>query len=367
MTEIPAHYEAPPMAECLKTACSAYELQTKRWACILIGTSVKGFLMSHNWVIAIGINHYDNLKPLQYAKRDAEAVAAFCQEIGFDRVILFTEDSPPIPADHGPPLRSQPTFGSLERFLRVRFEEEFLKPEDNLWFFFAGHGKRFQGRDYLMPLDGDPGNVERTAISIRHISGRLRRSGAGNVVLMLDACRSEGDRDSGEGIGVERQQGIVTFFSCAPNQLSYEIEELQAGSFTHTLLQGLRIEGEGNCATVERLYQYLRYQVPQVNQQHGKPRQTPYTIAEPATKLHLILLPKQALLVDVTQLKNDAYQAEVKGKVGMAKELWVRVLAVSPADPEAVEAIQRLAMGGADQSSSPKRSEARSRPRSSES
>ena len=300
--------------------------------------------MGRNWAITIGINQYYNLRPLRYARRDAEAVRDFClSEAEFETVYCFAEDAPAIKADFGPPLRSAPTFGNLERFLHVRFEEPFLGVGDNLWFFFAGHGKRHQGRDYLMPIDGDPGNVERTAIPIRDISDRLRRSGADNVILMIDACRSEDDRDGGAGIGIEKQRGVVTLFSCSPSELAYEIGELQHGAFTYSLLAGLRIQGEGNCATVERLYQHLRYHVPALNRRYGKREQTPYAIAEPATKLHLILLPRQATLTDVMTLKNDAWEAESEGNVELAEHLWTRVLFVSPGDRQAIESIKRLA------------------------
>jgi formylglycine-generating enzyme required for sulfatase activity/uncharacterized caspase-like protein len=299
--------------------------------------------MGSNWAITIGINQYDNLAPLKYAKRDAEAVREFLlKEVGFDKLYYFSDDSPPIEQDYGSPMRSQPTYGTLSRFLRVRFEQSFLQPGDNLWFFFAGHGKRHRDRDYLMPIDADPGNIEGTAISINYITERLRRCGADNVILLLDACRNEGDRD-GQGIGMESQQGVVTLFSCSPNERSYEIDELQQGSFTYTLLQGLRIQGEGNCATVERLYQYLRYQVPELNRRYKMPRQTPYPIAEPATKLHLILLPKYANEADARILKNDAFEAETEGNLELAEQLWIRILAVSPADQQAIKAIKRIA------------------------
>ncbi|MBD2093571.1 caspase family protein [Trichocoleus sp. FACHB-591] len=299
--------------------------------------------MGRNWAIAIGINQYDNLQPLSYAKRDAEAVRDFClQDVGFEKVYYFSDDSPLLETDSGPHLRSQPTFGTLSRFLRVRFEQPFLYPGDNFWFFFAGHGKRHRDRDYLMPLDADPGNIEGTAIPLHYVTERLRRCGADNVILLLDACRNEGDRD-GQGIGIETQQGVVTLFACSPNERSYEIDELQQGVFTHALLQGLRIQGEGNCATVERLYQHLRYQVPELNRRYQKPRQTPYGFIEPLVKNHLILLPRKANLADVSTLKMDAYRAESQQEFAEAKRLWIRVLAVSSADLEAVEGIERLA------------------------
>ncbi|GAB4378505.1 MAG: hypothetical protein Kow00121_30470 [Elainellaceae cyanobacterium] len=299
--------------------------------------------MGRNWAIAIGINQYDNLAPLYYAKRDAAAMRDyFCSEAGFEQVYYFADDAPDIEQGYGPPFKPLPTFAKLDRFLDVRFEQPFLRAGDNFWFFFAGHGKRHRNRDYLLPSDVNPRNIEGTAIPIHYVTERLRRCGADNVILLLDACRNEGDRD-GEGIGLETQQGVVTLFSCSPNERSYEIDALQQGAFTHALLQGLRLQGEGNCATVERLYQHLRYYVPQLSQQYQKPRQTPYGIIEPPTKNHLILLPRQATLSDINTLKAEALRAEVKRDYAIAKQLWIRVLAVSPADPEAIEAIERLA------------------------
>jgi len=294
-----------------------------------------------NWAIAVGINNYDNLQPLNYAKGDAEAMRDwFQQEAKFEEVFLFTEDSPPIPAKPSPIL-TQPTFARLQRFLDVQFQQPMLKAGDNLWFFFAGHGIRAADGDYLMLLDSNPGSVQSTAISVNYVTERLRRCGADNVVLFLDACRNEGSRD-GLGIGNDFHQGVITFYSCSPNQKSYEIEDLQHGAFTKVLLEGLRIQGEGNCATVERLEQHLRYGVPQINRQYSKPLQSPYAKAEPAGKSHLILLPKSATLDDIAVLREDALHAEVEGDLPLAEQLWIRVLALSSSDPKALTALKRI-------------------------
>jgi uncharacterized caspase-like protein len=92
--------------------------------------------------------------------------------------------------------------------LRDFFEEPYLKAGDNLWFFFSGHGIRHQDRDYLMPCDANPRDPDYTAISISYVTERLRRCGADNVVLLLDACRNEGEK-AGLGIGEEKQQGVI--------------------------------------------------------------------------------------------------------------------------------------------------------------
>ncbi|NES19365.1 MAG: SUMF1/EgtB/PvdO family nonheme iron enzyme [Symploca sp. SIO3E6] len=298
--------------------------------------------MAKNWAIAVGINRYDNLQSLEYAKRDAEKMKDFFQqEAGFERVFLFTEDSPAIPTT--PPISTQPTFGKLRRFLRKQFEQPLLEPGDNLWFFFSGHGQRYHDRDYLLLSDSDPGDLAPTALPISFVTERLRRSGADNVVLLLDACRNQGDK-AGLGIGEEQQQGVVSIYSCSPNEKAYEIESLQQGSFTYSLLEALRIQGEGNCATVERLDQYLRHRVPEINRKYQKLQQTPYAIAEPISKYHLILLPRYATLGDIETLKKDAYRAEVQRKWELAKQLWIRVnVAASGSDTEVYEAFVRIA------------------------
>ncbi len=300
--------------------------------------------MSENWAVCIGINRYDNLQPLEFAQGDATALRDFFEtEVGFARVYFFAEDAPPIETDFGEPIRAVPTVGTLRRFLRVRFEQPFLKPADNVWFFFAGHGRRERDRDYIMPSDADPGNVEETAIPVSYVAERLRRSGAENVVMLLDACRNEGARD-GQGIGAETQMGVVTISSCSPSERSYEIGELQHGAFTYTLLQGLRIQGENNCATVERLDQYLRFRVPELCSRYRRPRQTPYTNAEPIEKRHLILLPRFATIEDLAPIKLDALEAEANGDLDTADQLWWRVIAVAASDPQAREAVKRIAL-----------------------
>jgi len=299
--------------------------------------------MGKNRAISIGINKYDYLIPLKYAKRDAELMQEFLRERArFDQVFFFSDDSPDILGKS-----TRPSFINLKRVLRTMFEKPFMGDGDNFWFFFSGHGIPHNGYDYLMPCDGDPGDVENTAIPINFVTERLRRCGADNIILILDACRSQGSK-SGEGIGnqsaeMARQKGVITFFSCSPNQLSYEIDALQQGAFTQALLDGLGVQGK--CATVERLDHYLSSRVPELIRQHKseKVRQTPYTIVEPVTKSHLIILPQYATLADIAALKIDAFQAEAEKNFELAEQLWIRVLAAaSGKDMYAIEAIKRI-------------------------
>lgn len=300
--------------------------------------------MASNWAIVIGINQYRFLQPLNYAKRDAETMCSFLtQEARFDRIFLFTDDSPSVGGKATEPFRA-----NLLRVLRQIFASPFMKDGDNFWFFFSGHGIPHNGQDYLMPLDGDPEDIENTGISTNTITNYLRSCGADNAVMILDACRS-GGKKSGEGIGRQteaeaRQTGVISLFSCSPDQYSYELEAIGQGAFTYALLEGLGIRGR--CATVERLNQYLEHRVPELVSQHlQRARQIPYTIAEPLNRSHLILIPQYASLADIATLKNDAYRAERKQDWDVAQRLWIRVnAAASGQDMEAIEALQNLSI-----------------------
>lgn len=299
--------------------------------------------MVRNWAITVGINKYNNLQELNYAKRDAELMwEFFADEAGFDEIFLFTDDSPQIPASPSP-ISTVPTYGNLRRFLRVQFDEPLLGPGDNLWFFFAGHGEYYAGCDYLMLSDTDPGDILNTALPTRYVVDRLRQCGADNVILLLDACRDEAHSRGGLNFGNERHQGVITLFSCSPREKSWELEEFEQGSFTKAVLEGLRIQGEGNCATVERLHQYLEHRVPELNQSYSKPLQTPYLRAEPPYKVHFILRNQYSTLKDAEPLKKLALTAEAEEDYSLAEQLWIRVSAVSPADMEVFRAIKRIA------------------------
>jgi CheY-like chemotaxis protein len=154
-------------------------------------TQTKSSKPGKNYAIAIGINDYYYLASLKYAVRDAEAMCDWFRTEGrFQQVYLFTDNSPPI-TDAVDLFPSQPTCGKLRRFLQKRFEQPFLSAGDDFWFFFSGQGLRYRDVDYLMLTDSDPHSIEETAISVNYIKERLRQSGAGNILMFVDACRTQ--------------------------------------------------------------------------------------------------------------------------------------------------------------------------------
>lgn len=293
--------------------------------------------------IVIGVNHYEFLQSLSCARQDAWAMKTFLeQEAGFDRVYYFAEDAPAVNG-----VSMKPTRNNLRWVMRDTFAKPFMGDGDNFWFFFSGHGMRDGERDFLMPIDGDPDDVAESGISTAQVSEWLRGCGADNVVMMLDACRNGGRKD-GKGIGDEtregcRQTGVISLFSCSPNQFSYELPDDGQGAFTKVLLEGLGVQGA--CATVARLDEYLKRRVPEVVRDYWGERvnQVPYSIAEPINKSHLILMPQHSRPEDLNALKMDAFRAEKAGNFRLALQCWLRVnIASRGLDPEALDEIFEL-------------------------
>ncbi|MDZ7962112.1 MAG: GUN4 domain-containing protein [Aulosira sp. DedQUE10] len=299
--------------------------------------------MVKNWALVIGINHYNLLHPLKYAKRDAELMQNLLHnEAGFERVFLFSDDSPSIGGELTRPYRA-----NLLRFLQQLFEHPFLKPEDNFWFFFSGHGMRYAEKDYLMPADGNPEDIENTGISLNFLTGCLRNSGSDNIVLMLDANRHQHQKNK-VGIGQQiqhlaRQTGLISILSCTPDESSSEIDGLQQGVFTHAVLEGLGIQGQ--CATVKRLHQYLSFRVPELLAHYKYPLQTPDMNAEPVAKSHRVIIPKYANLDDIAKNQRNSLPTEVNPNRELAQleQLWIRTNKVTPSsEKDTVRDIPRI-------------------------
>ena len=299
--------------------------------------------MTKNFAITIGINKYEHIdRPLNYAASDAEKVRDFLlSEADFDQVFYYSDYSPSINN-----ISTRPTRSGLLRLLKVTFEKEFMGAGDNFWFFFSGHGARVKGIDYIIPSDAFIEDIESSAISVNYIIQRLQRCGADNVVLILDACREQGDNISKDikGVGEQtekeaREKGVITICSCSPNEYSWELKDLQQGVFTYALLEGLG--SKGRKATVERLNEHLKYRVKELAKSQGK--QTPSIMADPIEKSHLILMPKYATKSDISMLKNYCYQAQVDENFELAESLWIRVLETG-VDRDAIKALQKIAI-----------------------
>ncbi len=243
--------------------------------------------MKNHWAIAIGINQYQCFQPLSYAQKDAEALHSFLiSEAGFlpEQCLLLTDTSPP--------TATQPTYPNRENIQTCleRICREQLQPGDHLWFFFSGYGVNPDGADYLMPIEGNPEQIEATGISIQTIFNNLKAAPTPNQLVLLDINRSQGIRTVGT-IGTQtaqlaQQMEIVTVLSCQANQFSRETSTLQHGFFTAALLESLRSQ-HGHI--LEKLGSYLSDRLPELSEQHWRPKQEPVLIIPTGQEQRVIL------------------------------------------------------------------------------
>lgn len=255
------------------------------------GRSVKyssGACVMKQWAITVGINQYHWFQPLSYAQRDAQALQSFLVDeagVAPDRCLLLTDTSPPI---QGRP--TYPNRENIEGWIDL-ISRQGLQPGDVLWYFFSGYGVCHHGRDYLMPIDGNPHDLDSTAIPLEVMFDRLKTVPAETMLVLLDMNRSEGAL-SYETVGAQTaalagHAGIPTILSCQPDQFSREASALGHGFFTAALLESLRYP---QCATLDHLNKYLGDRLPELSEHHWRPTQTPVTISPPE-KLQQLILP----------------------------------------------------------------------------
>ncbi len=246
-----------------------------------------------NYAITMGITRYQFFPNNQYAARNADVMGNWFHQSVFEKVdIMFNKN-----------------YEALQNFLGSHYQPSTLTPQDTLWFYFSGHSLTMEVRDYLLLSDSKLEALENTAISVSELIKLLLQSGAGRLVLVLDANRGVrwwygsnrlktnppeeiAQRLIHEsGIDCQKQE-LIVFYACLPDEAAYEIVPLEHGSFTYAFLEAMKHWRKEN-VSVQRLFQRLRQRVQELNQQYNRGRQTPELMAEPTSLRELVLLPAQ--------------------------------------------------------------------------
>jgi formylglycine-generating enzyme required for sulfatase activity/CheY-like chemotaxis protein len=245
-----------------------------------------------NYAIAIGINRYKHFKHNQYAVRDAEDMKDWFRQSRFTEVHSLGETN----------------YTAFQGFLSSHFQIASLMPNDTLWYYFSGLGVTVGERDYLLFSDSNLDDLENTAISVGTLSKRLLESGAGRLILLLDADRwgqwqygkERETLPSASAIaqalirqsGIDpRKQGLLVFYACLPDEGAYEIDQFQHGLLTYAFREAMQ-HWWGENISAQKLYQSLRDRAVQLAQEYVvRASQTPELVAEPDSLREQILLP----------------------------------------------------------------------------
>ena len=228
------------------------------------------------WALVIGVDQYADpqISPLKGAANDAKTLAdTLIRHAGFpqDQVILLATDQP---------AERQPTRLNVLRRLSNLAS---LVPKDGLLLIsFAGHGIERNGQAYLIPSDAqlsdDLAFLEESAVSVTRMRERIRATGVGQVVVLLDACRNDpgGRADAPNPLtqayvnafnfDVRNREvtAFVTLYATAVGQRAYEYTEKKQGYFTWAIVEGLKggAANEKGEVTLENLVKYVQETVP---------------------------------------------------------------------------------------------------------
>ncbi|MDG4883959.1 caspase domain-containing protein [Mesorhizobium sp. WSM4884] len=196
--------------------------------------------------LVLGNSQYQHAAPLANPVRDAQAMAARLQDLGFEVV-------------SGYDLSKQQTQTTVAQFAKqVRGAEIAL-------FFYAGHGLQAAGKNYLLPVDAaleDETSLDFEAVSVDFVLRQMSRETSIRLVF-LDACRDNplaevlaktaGVKGAASGLAeipIENGgAGTLVAFAASPNQLAFDGSG-EHSPFTAALIQHI---GESNVSITEAM------------------------------------------------------------------------------------------------------------------
>lgn len=246
--------------------------------------------MANHACVAIGINRYQFLPPLNYGQADAQAFWQFLvnqADLPSNQCLLLTETSPLV--------ANQPTYPTRDNIWRwVETQGQTAQHSGNWrWFFFSGYGVSWEQVDYLLPIDANPKDIPGTGIPVRSLLTSLKAQRGENLLVFLDINRSPG-LQAGAPVGSEivelaQQMGIILVMSSQLHQFSHEAAALGNGLFTAALLEALRYYHTD--LTLDQLEQYLCDRLPELSQHHWRPIQIPLIVTPAGINKQQLILP----------------------------------------------------------------------------
>jgi len=221
----------------------------------------------HDLAIVFGIESYKNVPGVSFAKRDAEWMKKYFENIlGIPKKQIY--------------YKTDSDVGKAE-FDKVFSEDGWLdkrvkEGKTNLYVYYAGHGApdMKKNKAYLIPYDGDPNYASQTGYEMDELYEQLGNLGAASVTVFLDACFSGANRDNemlladARPVFMEVDESAtrdVTVFSAAGGkEISSAWPEKKHGLFSYYLMKGMRGEADennDNQITVGELGDYVKEHV----------------------------------------------------------------------------------------------------------
>jgi tetratricopeptide (TPR) repeat protein len=203
---------------------------------------------SNRVALVIGNAAYQNVAPLANAGRDAEALAAEFDALGFRKVTLLRD------------LTREQMFTALRAFAKD------AETSDWAVIYFAGHGLEMGGVNWLAPVDAQfktDRDVRLEAVSIDELSAAIEGV-RGLRLIVLDACRNNpfapqmrftnSTRSLGTGLArVEPEGGTMVAYAAKAGQVAHDGEDGNS-PFMKALLRRMKQPG----LEISMLFRFVR-------------------------------------------------------------------------------------------------------------
>ena len=226
--------------------------------------------------LIIGVDSYENTPARAiYADKDAQVFADYATEkLG-------------IPANRIKTLVNNGA-GERELLLSVRswLSRASKQGKTDVYVFFAGHGLASDdgSKMYLLPYDGAPELLDKTAILRDELFADIASANPRSVTMFLDTCYSGTTRGTDmliasrpiaiKAIQKSIPKGFTVMTAAAGDQTAKPLEEAKHGMFSYFLMKGMEGDADANNdnqITAGELHQYVQQNV--VQQSSGS--QTP--------------------------------------------------------------------------------------------
>jgi uncharacterized caspase-like protein len=221
--------------------------------------------------LIVGVSEYSLTAPAEFADRDAQVFYDYANlKLGIpqDRIQTLVNDQ----------ANEVGLLTGVNKWLKRSVKQG----ESDVYIFFAGHGLASDDGNtaYLIPYDGAPDFLEKTAISRDEIFREVSSVNPKSVTVFLDTCYS-GDTRGGSRLVAGRPLRVKVLEELVPpnftvltaaggDQIAKPLKEAQHGLFSYFLMKGMEGGADSNSdnqITARELHIYVRENV--VQQSNG--------------------------------------------------------------------------------------------------
>jgi len=217
--------------------------------------------------LIVGVAQYEKTAPAEFADKDAQVFYDYAHlKLGIpqDRIQTLVNDKADVVG----------LLSGINKWLKRTVKQG----ESDVYIFFAGHGLASDDGDtaYLIPYDGAPDFLERTAISRDEVFREVSSVNPRSVTVFLDTCysgdtRGESRLIAGRPLGIKLQEqslpaGFTVLTAAGGDQIAKPLKEAQHGLFSYFLMKGMEggADSDGNNEiTARELHAYVRENVVQ--------------------------------------------------------------------------------------------------------